>query len=787
MIAERVLKALEYDKILNIVCGYAQSEKGKAMVRDIRPCMDFEKCEELLRETKEATRLLYDYNINPSFNVDDVTESIRYAEKQSTLSIKELMQIATVLRISSEVKESVTKNKIEMPILYSFGEDIYTADRLAEEIDDAVLNDEELRDSASPELASIRNAIRRGNERLKEKILSIINNRTISGYLQDAIVTKRGDRYVIPVKNEYRSFVRGIVHDQSASGQTVFIEPQEVVEMNNALKQLELDEMKEIERILRAFTAKIASISKEILKNLSIILDLDVIFARAVFARRITATEPILNKKGYINIKSGRHPLIDQKKVVPITVKLGKEYNLLLITGPNTGGKTVSLKLTGLFTLMGMSGFFIPAKEESELSFFDKVFCDVGDEQSIEQSLSTFSSHIKNVVETVNNVDENSLVLLDELGAGTDPEEGASLAVAVTDYLRKKGAKCILTTHYSALKEYSYATEGVENASMDFNPETFEPLYKLIIGIPGTSNALEISKRIGLDEEIINQARKGISKDRRSFEEVLQSADQTRRLAEEKKSEAEKRVEELESEIEKYKQLQNKLQNQIDRLNQNAKKEVKRLVDNALAEVNDILAELKKLLDEPQKGSYFEATKLRKKIENIHSVIENEDSDIPKFSEEAPKAGDLVFVTSINSVATLETITKNGEYIVKVGNLKSIVRKNTVKKLVDQNYGKKKEKDGKKPVKYVNPIQPMKNSTEINLLGKRVDEAIYIVDEFIADCKAHNLETCRIIHGNGTGALRNGIWDYLSGADVVSYRLGGRDEGGTGATVVRLK
>lgn len=786
MIAERVLKALEYDKILKIVSGYAQSEKGKSMVLNIRPCFDFKKCKELLAETTEATKLLYDYNINPSFNVDDVTESIRYAEKFSTLSIKEIIQIATVLRISSEVKSSVTKNKIELPILYEYGENIYTADRLVEEIDDAVLNDEELRDSASPELASIRNAIRRGHERLKEKILSLINNKTISGYLQDSIVTKRGDRYVIPVKNEYRSFVSGIVHDQSASGQTVFIEPQEIVEMNNALKQLELDEAKEIERILRAFTLKIASMSREILKNLSIILELDVIFARAVFGRRLFATEPVLNQNGYINIKSGRHPLIDQKKVVPVSVRLGKDFNLLLITGPNTGGKTVSLKLTGLFTLLAMSGFYVPAKEESELSIFNNVFCDVGDEQSIEQSLSTFSSHIKNVVEIVDNVDEKSLVLLDELGAGTDPEEGASLAVAVTEYLRGKNAKCIITTHYSALKEYSYATDGVENASMDFNPETFEPLYKLIIGIPGTSNALEISKRIGLKEEIIAEAKKGISNDRQSFEEVLQSADQTRRLAEEKKSEAEKRVRELEDEIQKYKQLQNKLQMQIDKLNQNAKREVKRLVDNALEEVNEILSELKKLLDEPTKGSYFEATKLRKKIENIHSFIENEDSDIPKFSDEPPKAGDLVYVTSINSVAMLETITKNGEYIVKVGNLKSIVRKNTVKKLLDQNYGKDKPKE-KKPVKYVNPIQPMKNTTEINLLGKRVDEAVYIVDDFIADCKAHNMETCRIIHGNGTGALRNGIWDYLSGADVVSYRLGGRDEGGTGVTVVRLK
>lgn len=786
MIGEKVLKALEYDKILAIVSGFAQSEKAKNTVLNIKPTSNFDECSRLLAETDEATRLLYDYSTSPSFNVDDVTESVRYAEKQSTLSIKELMSIVTVLRVSSEVNQAVCRSSSEFPLLYEYGSCIYTADLLADEIDNAILNDEELRDSASSELASIRNAIRSGNEKLKDKIISIINNKTIAQYLQDTIVTKRNDRYVIPVKSEYRSFVRGIVHDQSASGQTIFIEPADVVEMNNELRQLELNEAKEVERILKTFTSRVASISSQILKNLSVIVELDVIFAKAIFGRRFDAVIPELNKKGKIYIKNGRHPLIDPKKVVPVTVDLGDKYNLLLITGPNTGGKTVSLKLTGLFVLLGMSGLFIPCRE-ADISIFDKVFCDVGDEQSIEQSLSTFSSHIRNVVQIVDNVDQSSLVLLDELGAGTDPEEGASLAVAVTDYLLKSGAKGIITTHYSALKEYSYVTDGVENVSMDFNPDTFEPTYKLIIGIPGTSNAIEISRRLGLKKEIVENAKNSISNEKRSFEEVLQSADQTRRQAEEKKIESEIKNRELDEEINKYRQLQNKLQNEIDRLNLNAKKEVRRLVDNALADVNDILKQLKELVDQPTKGGYFEATKLKKKIEGISVSLENGEKEKIELSDEDPVPGDLVFLSTINDVAVLDSITNNGEYIVKIGNIKTTARKKNVKKLKDQSYKTQKKPEPKKPVKYVNPVQPMKNVIELNLLGKRVDEAIYLVDDFLADCKAHNLETCRIIHGNGTGALRNGIWDYLSGADVVSYRLGNREEGGTGATIVRLK
>ncbi|MBQ7652801.1 MAG: endonuclease MutS2 [Clostridia bacterium] len=782
---DRVLKALEYDKILNILVSYAQSDKGKELISSFRPTSDLNKCRALLDETKEAYKLEYVLNVFPSFSVDDVTESVRHAEKLSVLSIPELMKIATVLRVSSEAKSALTKKRSEAPILAGYADSVYTADILAEEIDRSILNDEELSDYASPDLASIRADIRRSNERLKEKLYSYVNNKNVSKYLQDNIVTQRGDRYVIPVRNEYRGMVKGIVHDTSSSGQTVFIEPADIVEMNNKIRQLKIDESREVEKILRAFTAKIGSISNQILTNAEVLAALDAIFARATFSERFDCNPPILNDKGYIHIINGRHPLIEKSKVVPVSVTIGDNYDLLLITGPNTGGKTVSLKLTGLLTLLAMSGLFVPASSGSELSVFEKVFCDVGDEQSIEQSLSTFSSHIKNVVEIVNGADKNSLVLLDEVGAGTDPEQGAALAVAITDYLRRTGAKCVITTHYSQLKEYSYATERVENASMDFNPETFEPTYKLIIGVPGTSNALEISKRLGLKSEIIEDAASQIKRETKNFEEVLQSADQARRIHEDKVKEVEDLQAELKEEIRLAKLKQTKLDNELEKLNLAAKREVKRLVENAMSEVNEIVEELKELVKEPTPQSYFEATKLRKKLESVTAKEEAEEKEKPKFTDEPCKAGDRVYVTNLDQKGVLDSIKANGDYVVKLGRMTVTLKEKFVKKLFEQK-PEEKEEEKKKAVKYTSHVQGGYQS-ELNIIGKRALDAIAQVEAFIADSKEHNMEFVRIIHGNGTGALRAAVWEFLDGADVVSFRLGKKDEGGTGATIVRLR
>ncbi len=784
---EYVRKALEYDKVLSIVAGYAQSERGKSNVNALEPQSDLSTAELLNKQCEEAFLLMSKYNIYPNFSIDDDTESLLLAQKGSMLSISELLSVARLIRVSAEVKVQLTKTREEFPILYSIALTIYNAELLSEQIERSMLNEEELSDYASVDLAKIRSEIRRANERLKDKLQSLISGRRYAEYLQDNIVTKRGDRYVIPVRNEYRSYVKGIIHDQSQSGQTVFIEPQEIVDMNNDLRQLKLDEAREVERILRTLSQSVGSISSELITNIASVSHLDEIFARAYFARQYKCICPRLNEKGIIEINKGRHPLISESRVVPVTVRLGDDFDILLITGPNTGGKTVSLKLTGLFTLMAMTGIFVPCEEGSRLSVFDNVFCDVGDEQSIEQSLSTFSSHMKNVVSIVENVSNSSLVLLDELGAGTDPEQGAALAVAITEELLSSGAKCIITTHYSPLKEYSYVTDRVENASMDFNPETYEPTYRLIIGVPGTSNALEISRMLGLSDSIVERAKRGIAREKQTFEEVLQSADQTRRAAEEKKHESERLNQQLSTEIEKYRAMQAKLENQIDRLNQDAKKEVKRMVDSALDEANEIVEQLKKLLDNPTKGSYFEATKLRKRMEEINVEKENEEREIPELTDEMPKVGDLVYVFSLNDVATLETITKNGEYIIKIGNIKSIVKRKAVKRLKNQSWKKIKPEEKKKVVRYDNPTQKLNTvSSEINLIGKRVQPALDELESFLNLCKERKMPSIRIIHGNGTGALRLAIWEFLDGQDVVSFRLGTREEGGSGATIVRL-
>jgi len=484
------------------------------------------------------------------------------------------------------------------------------------------------------------------------------------------------------VKREFKGAINGLVHDRSASGSTLYIEPMAIVEMNNELKLLLSDEKNEIDRILHEFTARIAVIADELLSDYEIITYLDAIFARATYAIVTHSSEPILNQRGYINIKKGRHPLIDKDKVVPVSVSLGKEYNVLLVTGPNTGGKTVSLKLVGLFVLMAQCGLYLPCEEESEISVFEKVFCDVGDEQSIEQSLSTFSSHIKNIVEILKEYDERSLILLDELGAGTDPEEGAALAVCITDRIRQSGARAIITTHYGKLKEYSFTTEGVENASMDFDPDTYEPTFHLIIGVPGTSNALQIAERLGLAEDIILDAKSRMGGDRVNFDQVLQSAEQARRAAEAETELEKKLTEELAAEKRALQEERNKLFVQREKLAANVRSEVKRRVTEALEEVNQILAELKKLLDDPEPKNYFEATKLRKRIEEIANKEEIEEEDvIPELVGGVAEVGDEVFIKKISKIALVTGIKRNGDYIVKIGNFTTTVKASAAQKI----------------------------------------------------------------------------------------------------------
>ena len=778
---EKVLQSLGYDKIMERVAAFAQSESGKSLLLGSKPQVDLNLCNVMLDETAEADTLLNVHGIHPSLGVERIEEQLELAQKGFMLSMGDLLKVSQVLRISSAAKQSISHVNEVVPRLKAFANRIFTADSLQTAIDVAIISDSEMSDNASQKLASIRQAIKRGNERLKEKIQSFITTKSYAPYLQDALVTKRGDRYVIPVKSDFRGQIKGLIHDQSASGQTVYIEPLEVVEMNNELKQLAIDEQKEIERILRDFSTRVGLIAKELAVNLDVIVSLDVIFARAIYGHTVDGVRPHLNKRGYVHIILGRHPLIEKHKVVANTVELGGNFDILLVTGPNTGGKTVTLKLTGLCCLMASSGLFISAGEGSEIAVFDSVLTDIGDEQSIEQNLSTFSSHIKNVVYMVDHADKNTLVLIDELGAGTDPEQGAALAVQITDYLRTKGVKAVITTHYGALKEYAYSTERVENASMDFDPETYEPLYKLIIGVPGTSNAFEIARKLGLNDSIVERAEMGMDTSSVKFEEVLQGAEQMRRKAQETLEENHRLNADLNEQIRLAKQEQNKLQAETDKLNQNARREVKRLVDIALAEVNEIVDELKKLLDEPQQAGYFKATQLRKKLERI-TVEEEEVDDDPPMTDEEPKAGDKVYVLKFRKEAVLTSITKNGEYVVSMGNLKSIVKPQEVKKLKIQ-----KEAQPDKPIRKQVTLNNAKVKRELYLLGCTVDDALYRLEKFLDEANTGHVDEVKIIHGNGTGALRNAIWEYLNESDVVSFRAGKQGEGGQGVTFVRLR
>ena len=562
---------------------------------------------------------------------------------------------------------------------------LFMQNTLAEEIDRSIFSETEMNDCASERLGAIRREIKRNGERLRAKLNSYISTPEYQKALQDNVVTIRGDRYVIPVKKEFKGAIHGLVHDRSATGATLYVEPMAIVEMNNELKMLLADEKAEIERILREFTARVAVISDELTADYEIITAMDVIFARASYALSTQATQPILNARGYVNIKKGRHPLIAREKVVPVSVSIGKDYTILLITGPNTGGKTVSLKLVGLFVLMTACGLYIPAEEESEISVFDHVFCDIGDEQSIEQSLSTFSSHVKNIVEIMSEYNQNSLILLDELGAGTDPDEGAALAVCITDRIRKSGAKAIITTHYGKLKEYSYSTTGVENASMDFDPETYEPTFHLVIGVPGTSNALQIAARLGLSRDIIEEAKDKVGADRVNFDEVLLSADQARRAAEAEKD-AEKRLnDELREEKRALQEEKNKLFVLREKISATVRSEVKRRVAESLEEVNDILAELKKLLDSPQPKDYFEAAKLRKRIEEIANREEIDEEDIqPELVGGVAEVGDEVYIKKIGRIAVVTGLKRNGDYIVKVGNFTTTVKHSAAQKVKKQ-------------------------------------------------------------------------------------------------------
>lgn len=788
MIEKRVLTTLEYNKILTLCAKHAVLDFSKQIINELTPLADFEEVSFLLKKTSEAYKLLFTHGVSGIEFFDPITDELDRAKRGSVLSMGELLRVARILRSSRIVYNSITSIvDEEIVALRSIAESIYFDKYLEEDITTKILSEDKIADTASEKLYQIRRKIRRLNEQVKEKLNYYV--RSQSKYLQDSIVTMRGDRYVVPVKSEFRGQIKGLIHDQSSTGSTLFVEPVEVLELNNDLKTAAIEEKLEIEKILTELTEKIGLIAGRIENNIDCLCELDICYAKAIYSYSLKATMPVLNSNGYINIIKGRHPLIDRNKVVPVTVSLGSGYNYLLITGPNTGGKTVTMKLVGLFTLLTATGFFIPASEGSSISVFTKVFCDIGDEQSIEQSLSTFSSHMKNVIDVTERVDSSSLVLLDEIGAGTDPEEGSAIAHAVLEHLIESGSKGIVTTHYTALKEYAFTEDRIMNASMDFDEMTFAPLYRLNIGLAGSSNAIKIASKLGLPPTLIEKAKSFLKEDKISFEKVIEEAEKTRRKAELQLLEYEKLNQDKQAELDKLKLERVKFDKEREKFYANAKIESRRIINESLEDAEEIVAELKEILekDEIDGGDLIKARTLRNKLEEKKYKLETE---APVTFTETPidisklKINDRVFVASMNSDGIVITINKKKSVCdVQLGNARVTVKMSDL-----YVPAKKPKKDKVGATVKIDRANFTAAVTQVNVIGKNLDEALVEVEAFIDKALVSGLHEVKIIHGVGLRILSKGIHAFLKKHPRVDeYRFGKYGEGEHGVTFVILK
>jgi len=675
MFDSKSLTTLEYPKILSALANYAQSAGGKEKALSLTPFESLREIEHALCETDEADRVLFEFALNPSLAVDDMDMPLAKASKGAVLSISEIMKVGRTLRTARRLKKTIDSAK-DVPILAELASRLYINEQLEKSIYDSFLSETEVADNASSDLRAIRARIRKINENIRARLQLFITAPQYSKYLQDSIITMRSDRYVIPLKSGFKGSIPGLVHDQSASGSTLFVEPMQVVEMNNELKSELANEQAEIERILRSFSASVAASGENISWSYQNIVDMDLIFARAQLAREYKAVRPVLNSDGEIVIRDGRHPLIDAKSVVPVSLSLKSNEKMLLITGPNTGGKTVTLKLVGLFTLMAMSGMYIPAKY-AEIGVFDGVYSDIGDEQSIEQSLSTFSAHIKNTISILNVVTDRSLVLFDELGAGTDPGEGAALAVSIAEYLLSVGAKSFITSHFNDLKEFALVTKGVVAASMEFDAETFSPTFKLVMGAIGSSNALAIAQKLGLANGIVENARSKISAEKRQFDSVLTAAEQTRRKAATLVSEAAIDREEAAKVLKAVEHEKRVVAEKREKLDESIRKETKRLIENSVEEANELIEQIKELLDKPDlsEADLFAARNVRKKLENMSAEYDKEAVVEDKPDNTPLHVGDNVWVKSLQKKGKLLSMNSRGDAQVSFGMLSAKVKK----------------------------------------------------------------------------------------------------------------
>ena len=793
MINNKTLNKLQYFDILQQVSAFCISSVAKQKVNELLPAVTIEEAQTLILETKQAYDL-FQFETSFDLSVDDLSEVCALARVSSCLSMRQLLQVMRLLRTSRYLQASLFNDHgIDISLLQAKAYQLYVDKELEEEIDFAILSDEEMNDKASAELYAIRKKIKGINADIKAKLQSYTKNSDLSRYLQDTIVTMRGDRYVIPVKQEYKGYVNGIVHDQSATGATLFIEPMAIVQLNNALREAILEEKAEVQRILQSFTDRISPVSQRILVSQQTICEIDVIFSKVKYAFENKCTLPILNNKGQINLKRARHPLLDKKKVVPISVKLGYDYDVIVITGPNTGGKTVTLKTIGLMCAMAMTGLFVPCQEESELSFFEDIFCDIGDEQSIEQNLSTFSGHISNLRDILDVCKNGHLVLVDEVGAGTEPNEGTALALAVTDFLRNSGAKCVITTHYGKLKEYSLLTPRVENASMEFDLNTLSPTYKLIMGVPGSSNALAIASKLGMRSDVINLAKQNVTDENSAFEQALANAEKIRKQyeAQLEQLEADRKV--LQKELAQAETLNGSLQNERNKLLAGSREEAQRIVAKAREQANDLIAEIKNILaqDEISGRALFAARGISKQIAEIQIQQEEEQDEIIFTGDPVDfaklKVGDLVYSKKMNVQVRVVDIKSPSRIRVKVGGISTEVKVDDLFVAVVETNKNSKNRT-RKPSQTKSTINTRSVKNEINVIGKTVDEAIVIVDAFIDTAVLSGLSTVWVIHGMGTGKLRAGLHAHFRRhANVAEFRLGVYGEGESGVTCLTLK
>ncbi|MDR3186664.1 MAG: endonuclease MutS2 [Christensenellaceae bacterium] len=778
------LYALEFNKILNAVAFYAHSLSGKEKTLELAIQTDLSDINNLLTEVAESVKCQSEYSTNPNFSFDDITPIIKKAEIMSVLNMSELLKIASFFRSALNIKASILKIlSDDILLLKNIAKCICLDPSIEKEIRSAIISESEMSDDASPTLRTIRMKIRKESEKIKVKLDSYINTTTYSKYIQDNIVTIRADRFVIPVKAEFKGMIPGLIHDQSSSGQTYYVEPMPIVEMNNVLKLYRLEEEEEIERILREFTIQIRRNSPDIELAFMNAVRLDGIFAKAKYAISTNAIMPRINNKGIINIYRGRHPLISSDRVIPININLGKTFNMLFITGPNTGGKTVSLKLVGLFTLMAMAGLFVPAGE-AELSIFDNIFCDIGDEQSIEQNLSTFSSHIANIVGIIDNVSNLSLVLLDELGGGTDPSEGAALAISISKYLKDVGCRSIITTHYNELKEFAIVTDGIENASMDFNPITYNPTYKLIIGTAGVSNAILIAKKLGLKEKIINNAKSQIDKGSTELKNVLSALDALRSKALENEELTSQRLREVDDELKKVNEEKRKLFLQRETINSNVHRETKRLVDIAMYDANEIINTLKALLEDPSEKNLFKARTLKKSLNKFVSNDDNEYDSFENLNDGDISITDSVLIKPLNvtGIVIATNVDKNTASV-RMGKLQSNFKLSELIKVKSQTDTTKKD-----TLQIGHTFRNESFSPEINLIGKTSIEAESELDSYIDNAILSGVNEIKIIHGYGSGRLREAVQHFLKGHYAIkSIRSGTYHEGYAAVTIATLK